>query len=61
MARKPRKGPLIFKKQRQLIAMAASGATVAEIAVKFARSAKYIEKKAMTLGVRLKGRGVESA
>jgi hypothetical protein len=39
--------------------MAASGTTVAEAAAEFRTTAETIEKKAKTLGIRLKGRAVE--
>jgi hypothetical protein len=59
MAGKLRQGPLSLKEQRELIAMAASGASVSELAARFRTSTEAIERKARTLGIRLKGRRVE--
>jgi hypothetical protein len=57
MARKRRPGRFTWKEDRELIAMAASGATVSELAAKFRTTVETIERKAKTLGIRIKGHG----
>jgi len=56
---KRRPGRFSLKEERELIATAASGSTVSKLAAKFGRPAETIERKAIQLGIRLKGRAVE--
>jgi hypothetical protein len=55
MVGKGKTGRFTLKKERELIAMVASGATVSEAAAKFRTKAKTVERKAKALGIRLKG------
>jgi DNA-binding NarL/FixJ family response regulator len=60
MVGKRRPGRFTWKNERELIAMAVSGATASEIAAKFKTSVKTIERKARALGISLRGgRGFE--
>jgi len=52
MVGKRRPGRFNWKNERELIAMAVSGATASEIAAKFKTSVKTIERKARALGIR---------
>ena len=56
MVGKKKPGRFTWKADRELIAMAASGATLSEAAAKFGTTAETIERKAKALGVQLKGR-----
>jgi hypothetical protein len=49
-----RKGKFTLKDERTLISMATNGATLKEIAAKFGRAAKTIERKARELSVSIK-------
>jgi transcriptional regulator with GAF, ATPase, and Fis domain len=53
-------GRFTLKAERELIAMAASGATVSKAAAKLGTTAKTIERKAMALGVQFSSRGAEA-
>ena len=59
MASKRRLGRFSMKEDRQLIAMAATGATVAEAAAKFRTSAETIERKTEKFGIQLKRSAAE--
>jgi hypothetical protein len=54
MVGKRRSGRFTLKNERELIAMAANGATASEIAAKFKTSVKTIERKARALGISIK-------
>ena len=54
MAKKRRSG-FTWKEDRQLIQLAAASATLEEAAAIFRTSAETIERKAKTLGIKLKG------
>jgi DNA-binding NarL/FixJ family response regulator len=54
MVGKRRSGRFTLKNERELIAMAANGATASEIAAKFKTSIKTIERKARALGISIK-------
>jgi DNA-binding NarL/FixJ family response regulator len=49
-------GRFTLKDERALISMATNGATLSEIAAKFGRSVKTIERKARELSVSIKRR-----
>jgi hypothetical protein len=49
-----RPGRFTLKDERTLISMATNGATLSEIAAKFGRSVKTIERKAKELSVSIK-------
>ena len=51
-----RRGRFTLKDERALISMATNGATMSEIAAKFRRSVKTIERKARALSVSIKRR-----
>jgi hypothetical protein len=53
---KKRSGPFSFKEERQLIKMAAAGATLEKAAAIFRTSVDTIERKAKRLGIKLKGK-----
>jgi hypothetical protein len=55
MVGKRRPGRFTLKNERELIAMAANGATASEIAAKFKTSVKTIERKARALGISIRG------
>ena len=61
MVGKRRTGRFTLKAERELIAMAAKGATVQEAAAKFGTSAETIERKARALAIKLKRRRGENA
>jgi transcriptional regulator with GAF, ATPase, and Fis domain len=55
MAEKQRHGAFTMKEERQLIAMAARGATAEQAAVKLRTTAASIQRLAGRLGIQLKG------
>jgi DNA-binding CsgD family transcriptional regulator len=57
MADKRRTGRFTLKEDRELIAMAASGAAASEIAAKLRTSAETIKGKARALGIHLRAEG----
>jgi len=54
MVGKGRSGKFNWKMERELIAMAAKGATASEIAAHFDTSVKTIERKARALGISIR-------
>ena len=54
MVGKRKSGRFTWKNERELIAMAANGATESEIAAKFKTSVKTIERKARALGISIR-------
>ena len=57
MTGKRRQGRFSWKEDRELIAMAASGATVSQLAAKFRTTVETIRRKAKTLEVQITGLG----
>lgn len=55
MAEKQRHGAFTMKEERQLIAMAARGATAGQAAAKLRTTAATIQRLAGRLGIQLKG------
>jgi hypothetical protein len=55
MPGKRRTGRFSWKDEREVIAMAANGATTSEIAAKLKTSVKTIERKAKALGISVRG------
>jgi hypothetical protein len=62
MVGKRRPGRFNWRNERELIAMAVSGATASEITAKFKTSVKTIERKARALGISIRGiRGIQAS
>jgi hypothetical protein len=57
MVGKGRSGRFTWKAERQVIEMAANGATASQIAAKFKTSVKVIERKAKALGISMRSGG----
>jgi hypothetical protein len=55
MAKKLRRGRLTMKEERLLIAMATTGITVEQAAVKFRTTAETIQRKAKRFAIQLTG------